>query len=126
MSTVMKKTSMAVVLECWGDQAPEWVTALAQECDKTSQAKVARRLHYSGSTINQVLAKKYVGRLDIVQKKVEGAYLHRTVDCPILGELALDACLDHQSKPFAATNAQRVMLYRACRGGCPHTQENES
>lgn len=106
----------------WGSEAPEWVVVLAQECDRTSQAAVGKRIGYSGSTVNQVLKRNYAGNLNNIQAKVEGAFMHCTVECPVLGELALDQCIDNQARPFAATNSQRVKLYRACRSGCPHSK----
>ena len=44
-----------------------------------------------------------------------------TVNCPVVGEIAKDRCLNHQAAPFASTNPQRVSLYKACRGGCSHS-----
>jgi hypothetical protein len=40
----------------------------------------------------------------------------------VLGEISAKTCIDWQAKPFAATNEQRVMLYRACRSGCPYSK----
>lgn len=48
--------------------------------------------------------------------------MHATVACPVAGELRMHHCLQNQRMPFAATNPQRVRLYRACRAGCPHSR----
>lgn len=103
----------------------EWIAILAEECERSSQATVARRLGYSPAVINQVLKRTYKGDVNRVQAVVEGALMGRTVDCPVVGELPRNTCLDHQRAPFAATNAQRVRLYRACRSGCPHSRIEE-
>ncbi len=126
MNTVMDGVATASVRECWGDNAPEWILELALQCDHTSQAVVSRRLGYSASTVNQVLHNKYAGLIDRVREKVEGAYMGVSVDCPVIGELSLDQCLDHQTRPFAATNPQRVMLFRACRNGCPYAHKGDN
>jgi len=125
MNAVIEGVATASVREAWGDNAPEWIIELAFQCDRTSQAVVSRRLGYSASTINQVLRKTYRGKIDRVREKVAGAFLGVTVDCPVIGELTLDQCLDHQSRPFAATNPQRVMLYRACRAGCSYADKGD-
>lgn len=99
-----------------------WIEALRAECERSSQATVARQIGYSPAVVNQVLKGTYKGDVSRVQAIVEGALLGATVNCPVVGELARNTCLDHQRAPFAATNATRVRLYRACRSGCPHSR----
>lgn len=100
---------------------PVFVTALREACDRQSQALVAKRIGYSAAVVNQVLGGKYKGDLCRVQKAIEGALLGVTVDCPILGPVPSNKCLDLQSLSFAATNPQRVRLYKACRK-CEHNR----
>ncbi len=100
----------------------EWRERLAEECKRLSQAKVARRIGYSPAVINQVLRGSYKGDLRAVQKAVEGALMGATVQCPILGELPANRCLEIQAQPFAATSPTRVMLHHACRNGCPNSR----
>lgn len=84
------------------------------------QAEVARRIGYSSSTISQVLSAKYTGDPATVLNKVEEIFGNSTVDCPYFGHpISLAVCAGHRARPFAATNPQRVQLYRACRN-CPH------
>lgn len=99
-----------------------WRQVLQEECDRTSQGKVATLLGYSPTVINQVLKRVYPGNTNKVQAKVEGAFMGVTVDCPVVGTLARNLCIENQGRPFAATNPQRVALYSACRNGCPHSQ----
>lgn len=101
-----------------------WLEVLAEECRRSSQADVARELGVSAAVINQTLQGKYRGDIERVRALVEGAYMGRTVDCPVLGEMPLNDCLTHQSRPFAATNHVRVLLWRACRT-CPHRRGKE-
>lgn len=101
---------------------PTWLAALRRACEEKSQAAVARRLGLSPATVNQTLKGNYKGNLGAIEERVRGALLGLTVDCPILGDIRRNVCLDWQAKPFAATNEQRVMLYRACRSGCPHSK----
>ena len=104
----------------WGNALPVWVEALARACDQTSQSEVARRLSYSPAVISTVLLNRYNGSLTRVETKVRGAFMDETVDCPVVGELAKDACAGHQAAPYANTNSIRIRLYRACRNGCAH------
>lgn len=101
---------------------PEWLLTLAEACDRTSQADVAKQLRYSGTVVNQVLRRKYTGSYAAVEQAVSGAFKAATVRCPVIGDIAAQACLEHQRAPFAGTNNIRVRLYRACRNGCTHSR----
>ena len=109
-------TNLALAMQCWGQTAPEWVTALAIACDApgSSQAAIARRFGVSGAMINQALRNTYNGRLDKLEARVRGELMNERVICPVLGEINKRRCIDEQSRPYAATNAVRVELRRAC------------
>lgn len=100
----------------------EWLNVLARVCAESSQNRVAQRLGVSASMISQALRGRYPGDLRALQQRVEGEFMGTVVQCPVLGEISARQCLDCQAMPFAATNAQRVRLYRACRSGCPNSQ----
>lgn len=100
----------------------DWMEVLRAECERTTLATVAKLIGMSTTTISQVLNGKYLGRVDNVKARVEGALMAATVDCPVLGTLPRHECLDHQKRKFAASNSQRVRLWRACRAGCPHSE----
>ncbi len=92
-----------------------WLDVLRAECERTSQAAVARRLGVSPAMVNQVLKNRYRGNIQRLRARVEGMFLGRSVECPVLGQIALNECLDHRERPFAATNPLRVRLWKACR-----------
>jgi hypothetical protein len=100
-------------------QKPVWLTVLAEECTRTTQAAVAKRVGYSVTVVNQVLKGTYKGDLSRVQQAVEGALMGLTVECPIIGELARDRCLEYQRRGFASTNPLRVTLSKTCPT-CPN------
>ncbi|WP_417345750.1 hypothetical protein [Ferrimonas sp.] len=102
-----------------------WLEALRKEVGRSSQAKVAKLLGVSPATVSLVLAEKYPGDVDRIARKVEGLLMKISVHCPVLGEITQDICEQHQCRPFAATNPQRIKLYRACRSGCPHSHLEE-
>lgn len=102
-----------------------WLETLAAACGRTSQSRVARELGVSASLVNQVLKGSYRGDMGRIKALVEGAYMGAVVHCPVLGEIPLNRCLEHQGTPFAATNPTRVRLWRACRNGCPHSRVKE-
>ena len=122
----MDKRSSALdrALAAWGDDMPDWVHILADACDSSSQKKVAAELDYSPAVVNQVLGNKYKGGdLGAVQQAVEGALMAHSVDCPVLGELRANFCLENQKRSFSPTNSTRVRLFKACHGGgCPHSR----
>lgn len=103
----------------------QWIEVLAQECERTSGNQVSKKIGLSAALISQVLNGKYPGDLNRVKNIVEGALMQYKVHCPVLGEITKDKCVFHQSREMAATNPQRLMLYRACRSGCPNSQLSE-
>ncbi len=114
------------VAAAWGKTAPAWVRVMAEQCDRSSQKKVAETIGYSSSVVNQVLKNSYKGDLSAVEQAVRGAYLHATVNCPVLGKLELHRCLQHQRSKRLSTNHQMVRVYKNCRGlgvpRCPHSR----
>ena len=100
----------------------DWLIALEQACQQSSQAKVAKKLGLSTATISQCINGKYPGDLEGIEKRVRGEYMGETVTCPLLGEISGKLCFDWQKKPFAATNEFRVMMYKQCRSGCPNSK----
>lgn len=122
----MTGQNAATARAAWDENPPAWITVLAEECDLTSQARAGRRIGYSASVVNGALKRSYKGSLSDVQRAVEGALMGATVDCPVLGEIPKNQCLEYQRQPLAATNPVRVRLWRACRGGCPHSRINEN
>ncbi|MEO0034388.1 MAG: hypothetical protein RLZZ501_411 [Pseudomonadota bacterium] len=112
-------TALERARAAWGDP-PDWVEALAQACDDASQANVARLLGVSAALVSGVLRARYQGSMAAAEQRVRGVLLAATVSCPVVGELAADACLIHQRAPWAPHNPARIAFFRACRAGCPH------
>jgi hypothetical protein len=106
----------------WGDAQPDWVAIVAEEANRTSVKAVADRIGRSSALVSNVIANKYPGDMAAVEELVRGALMGATVACPVLGEIGLLQCLAEQGKPFSATSSVRSRLYRACRGGCPHSR----
>ncbi|MBX3588768.1 MAG: hypothetical protein KF796_19220 [Ramlibacter sp.] len=94
--------------------------ALRAACAGTQQAEVARRLKVSDGTISNALRGRYIGNVERLAERIRGELLNTTVTCPILGAINARVCQDEREKPFsAATNGQRVRLFKACRR-CPN------
>lgn len=98
-----------------------WIDVLRSACATDSQAYVAEQIGMSPAVVNQVLKGTYNGNLTNVQKRVEGALMGAVVDCPVIGDMPLNRCMENQSRPFAATNPIRVQLYRTCKT-CEHNR----
>lgn len=113
--------NLALARGAWGAELPAWLETLARACDASTQAAVARRMRYSPTVINQLLAAKYEGSRAAVEAAFKGAFGGATVTCPVVGEIASHVCAEHQRAPFAMTNPMRTRLYRACRSGCTHS-----
>lgn len=106
----------------WGDDMPDWVLVLAEACQKSNQAAVAKQLEYSGALVSFVLSKTYTGDIGRVEQMVRGVLMAETVPCPAIGDLPRHQCLEWQAKPYAVTSSHRVMMYRACRNKCPFSR----
>ena len=97
----------------WGDNLPDWIRILAEECDKTSQGKVAARIKYSKATISLVLKNDYKGTIAAV---IRAVLMNSTHECPVFGEILTRDCLFNQAQPFSNSgNQNRIRLFRACR-----------
>lgn len=92
----------------------DWLTVLRDEAGRTTQAATASRIGYSAAVVNQVLKGTYPGDTSAVQRAVEGALMGLSVECPVIGDLARNRCLEYQRRGFAATNPLRVTLSQAC------------
>ena len=99
-----------------------WLHVLKDEVERQGMRLVAEKLGVSKATVSQVLNNKYKASTHVIQQRVEGVYMAFTVDCPILGDIAVNQCLEHQNRKFAATNHIRVALYKACRNCCPNSK----
>tara|TARA_B100002049_G_C16070354_1_gene372504 strand:- start:1423 stop:1752 length:330 start_codon:yes stop_codon:yes gene_type:complete len=99
-----------------------WLCTLKAEVAKQGMRAVAEKLGVSKATVSQVVNDKYKASTQTIQQRVEGVFMASMVDCPILDEIPLNVCLEHQARKFAATNHVRVALYKACRNGCPHSK----
>ena len=107
--------------EAWGGDPPDWIVVLAAECARADATSVARRLGYTVAVVSAVVRNKYPGAMAKVEGRIRGAYMGALVDCPVLGEIERDRCLDEQRLKHFGTSAMRTRIYRACRGGCPHS-----
>jgi len=100
----------------------DWTDILRAESERTSQSRAGTRIGYSSTVVCRVLAGDYTGDVGSVEDAVRGALMGETVDCPVIGDIPRNRCIEHQRKPFAATNPMRVSLWRACRSGCPNSR----
>lgn len=101
------------------EPANDWMDVLRDYTAAHGGKKAAEAIGYSRAVVSQVLSGKYAGDLSAVQQKVEGALMGLSVDCPVLGEIPRNRCLDYQRQGFAATNPIRVRLAQACLT-CPN------
>jgi hypothetical protein len=110
----------------------EWFATLAAECGRpgNSQANVAKQLRHGASsgfpstaTLSQVLAGKYKGDVARIQGLVEGTFMGKTVECPVLGELGREICMKHQTRKPGASNPIRARLAEACKS-CPNRRQS--
>jgi len=101
----------------------EWHQELVKVAERLSQSQIAGRLDVSTAMVSQVLNGKYKAhRVSGFKEKFQGAFMGYCVNCPVVGELARDRCLEFQKREFCATNPTRVQLYHACRSGCEHSR----
>ncbi|RXF75047.1 transcriptional regulator [Hansschlegelia zhihuaiae] len=109
----------------WAGSPPDWILALAEQATLSSAKATAARLGYSTSVISTAIANVYPGDLGRLEQKVRGAFMGATLDCPVLGEIGRDRCLDEQKEPFRSSSATRAQLFHHCNtpGRCPHSKK---
>ncbi|WP_368565532.1 hypothetical protein [Pseudoxanthomonas sp. UTMC 1351] len=103
---------------------PDWLDVLRAACQARKQSVVAAEIGYSATVVSQVLSGTYKGDSRAVQQKVEGALMGLTVECPVIGDLPRNRCLEYQRQPFASTNHMRVQFSRTCPT-CKHRRGAE-
>lgn len=115
---------VSIAREAWGEDMPDWVLRLAEECAKSSQGKVAASLGRSASLVSTVLRKKYAGDMTAVEEVVRGRLMRATVQCPALGEVSSAVCRDWMllARSYSNATSERVRMYRACRA-CPRMKK---
>lgn len=108
----------------WGDAMPDWIAALARECEATSQNRVAARIRYSAALVSQLLRRKYPGDLAAIEERFRAEFMDEAVQCPALGPLPASDCLEwrRKARDFQNTNSLRVRMCRACRI-CPRNRK---
>lgn len=96
---------------------PRWMELIRTEAARTTKAAVAERLGYSRTTISLVLAGKYPGRLDKLEKKaIEVLEPPVTVACPHLAqEIPVEQCKEYSLRKVPTHNPQKMAHWRACQ-----------
>lgn len=96
---------------------PRWLELIRAEATRTSNAAVALRLGYSRTAISLLLAGKYPGRPDKIEKKaIEVLEPAVTVDCPYLGEsIPIPQCQQYSVRKVPTHNPQKMAHWRACQ-----------
>lgn len=113
-------SAIATARVAWGADMPDWIMALAQECDRTSQNQTAKRIGRSASFVSTLVRNCYSAGLDGAEEVVRGALMSENISCPVLGEIGKHVCLKWRRRAgsFENVNTQHVMMYRACNR-CP-------
>jgi hypothetical protein len=121
----VKTTSMDKARAAWGEAMPDWVAALATECDRTCQREAGARLPrgngntYSAATVNQVLGNTYLGGLDAIEAAVRARIMVRTVHCCHLdADLSHEDCAARAGSPMPMSSPIALRAWQACRE-CP-------
>jgi hypothetical protein len=117
------RTPLEKAKSAWGKAMPAEVSVLAKACAERSAKDVARLIGYSAGAVSNVIANKYRGDLSAVCAKIRGALMGETVNCPVLGEIGRDRCMQEQRTPFHASNSTRARLFHACKT-CPNNHKS--
>jgi len=103
------------VRKSWGENPPGFITALAEEVDRTNQSATARLIGISSTAVNLLLGNKYPAKLDGVERKIRTELMHETVNCPYLDkEITRRACVEYQNAPLTTANPKAFQHCRAC------------
>ncbi len=119
----VRMTAIERATAAWGEAMPAEIRALAEACMRSTGREVAQRLGYSDAVVSHMLSRRYPGDVQAVLIRIRGALLGQQVECPVLGPIGKDQCLQEQAKPFSSSNPTRARLFRACRV-CPSNRKN--
>ncbi len=89
---------------------------------RKTQVQVAKEMGVSVTVVNTLLKDKYTGDVATMAERIRGLYMAETVNCPVMGQLGKQHCLDYQKRSPANTNPMRAALSRACKT-CPNRKE---
>jgi len=119
----MKPAPIEVARTAWAGSLPDWGEALALECGRTSQNRVAERLGRSAAMVSQILRNKYPGDLTGFEERFRGVFQAQALECPALGLIPSHECQDWRvkAKVFTAGNPLRTRMFRAC-AACPRNR----
>jgi len=106
----------------WRDE--EWVQVLNAEVDERGKDAVAEALGCSRAMVHQLKEAKYGSPVEKWRRKVMAELARDRVQCPVLGAIDVDECREHRNAEFAATNPERIRLYRTCPT-CPNNPDND-
>lgn len=101
-----------------------WLTLLKQKVDALGRRQVEADTGMSKTTLSMVLNDKYLGNLSNIESQVIAAYTNITINCPVLGDIAVKRCNTEQIKGFSPSNPQRIRLFKAC-ANCSNKKANQ-
>lgn len=95
-----------------------WIDVLRNAITASSQAKVAKLLGYSHTTVSLVLSGKYAGKTDRVAARV--MHVFGQVKCKHTAEaISLTVCLQFAARRAPLNNPQLLSHWRTCQS-CPN------
>ena len=66
------------------------------------------------SAVSHVLNGDYKANPELILRAIEEKFSRQTVECPVLGLIALNQCVEERSRPFSGVNPIRVRLAKTC------------
>lgn len=108
----------------WGATIPDWVRALAEEADRSSQNRVAATIGYSAAAVSTVIGHTYSAKdTTAMEQAVRASLMAESVPCPEVGEMPLAQCLTWRRRagePFLPLGS----VHRTMRDACHHCSLN--
>lgn len=102
----------------------DWLIELATLADREGLGGAEKVIGYSRSAISNVINGKYPGDVGRIEQMVRGVLLAETVNCPVLGSMARNVCLDWQKRPYTDASALHIRMHRSCKV-CPNRRTGE-
>lgn len=95
----------------------DWLPALRAEVERTNQTRAATKIGVSEATVSQVLSGNYKASTLRIERRVRGALLGETCDCPVLYSPPLHVCqMVQERKQGQFGNPHYAQAWLACRG----------
>lgn len=117
-------TNLEKAIAAWSDP-PRYIRLLAEQCDRTSQRRVAEQAGLSSAYISKLINCCYEASYDEAERLILARFTGDKLTCPIFGaEIALATCIRQRRYDGPVINIVHRQWHRHCPT-CPQNLDGD-